>query len=185
MDADMSDTEILGGVIPEAEDSSSSEDEDGKDKNWLTDIYRSPEHLLNEECVISASLEDIEGRNPPISQQLSTSIQESQVESPPIPAGPLAVLNEPIPQTVVTMPLVDSRTNGQFTIDAPKTQAGGRLPGWVAYTEVDRCDRIKLSSLHRSGNCKLLQVENRISNYTFVTQKWERRVNSNEGNYIY
>jgi hypothetical protein len=29
---------------------------------------------------------------------------------------------------------------------------GGRLPGWVAYTEVDRCDRIKLSSLHKSGN---------------------------------
>jgi hypothetical protein len=51
--------------------------------------------------------------------------------------------------------------------------------------KVDSNDRIKLSSLHRSGNRKLLQVENRISNYTFVTQKWERRVNSNEGNYIY
>jgi hypothetical protein len=51
--------------------------------------------------------------------------------------------------------------------------------------KVDSGDRIKLSSLHRSGNGKLLQVENRISNYTFVTQKWERRVNSNEGNYIY
>jgi hypothetical protein len=51
--------------------------------------------------------------------------------------------------------------------------------------KVDSGDRIKLSSLHRSGNRKLLQVENRISNYTFVTQKWERRVNSNEGNYIY
>jgi hypothetical protein len=49
----------------------------------------------------------------------------------------------------------------------------GRLPGWVAYTKVDKCDRIKLPSLRRSGNHKLLQVENRISNYTFVTQKWE------------
>jgi hypothetical protein len=60
----------------------------------------------------------------------------------------------------------------------------GRLPGWVAYTEVDKCDRIKLSLLCRSGRHKLLQVESRISNYTFVTQKWKQRVNSN-GNYIY
>jgi hypothetical protein len=49
----------------------------------------------------------------------------------------------------------------------------GRVPGWAAYTKVDRSDRIKLSLLHRSGNRKLLQVENRISNYTFVAQKWE------------
>jgi hypothetical protein len=124
MNADMSDMEILGGMIPEAEDSSSSEDEDGKDKNWLTDIYRSPEHLLNEGHVILVSLEDIEHRNSPISPQLLTLIQESQVESPPMPASPLAVLNEPILQMVVMMPLMNPRTDGQFTIDAPKTQAG-------------------------------------------------------------
>ena len=120
----MSDMEILGGMIPEAEGLSSSEDEDGEDENWLTDIYRSPKHLLNEDHVISALLEDIEDRNSPISLQLLTLIQESQVESPPMPASPLAVLNEPIPQTVVTMPLIDPRTDGQFTIDAPKTWAG-------------------------------------------------------------
>lgn len=84
---------------------------------------------MNEDRVISASLEDIEDRNSPISPQLSTSIQESQVESPPMPASPLAVLNEPIPQTVVTMPLVDPRTDGQFTIDAPKTRAGRKRKG--------------------------------------------------------
>ena len=54
----------------------------------------------------------------------------------------------------------------------------GRLPGWVAYTKVDRCDRIKLSSLHRSGNRKLLQLENRISklylHYTEVGTKDKR-----------
>jgi hypothetical protein len=61
----------------------------------------------------------------------------------------------------------------------------GRLPGWVAYTKVDRWDRIKLSSLHRSGNRKLLQVGNRISNYTFVAQKWERRMKNNSRDYIY
>jgi hypothetical protein len=61
----------------------------------------------------------------------------------------------------------------------------GRVPGWAAYTKVDWKDRTKLSSLHRSGNRKLLQVESRIGDYTFVAQKWERRVNSNEGNYIY
>jgi hypothetical protein len=76
MDADLSDMEILGGMIPEAEDSSSSEDEDGEDRNQLTHIYRSPEHLLNEGRVISALLEDIEDRNSPVSPQLSTSIQE-------------------------------------------------------------------------------------------------------------
>jgi hypothetical protein len=64
-------------------------------------------------------------------------------------------------------------------------EQSGRLPGWVAYTEVDRCDRIKISSLHRSGNRKLLQVENRIDNYTFVAQKWERRIKNKSRDYIY
>lgn len=40
----------------------------------------------------------------------------------------------------------------------------GRLPDQAAYTKVSGRDRVKLSSLHRSGNHKLLQVENRISN---------------------
>jgi hypothetical protein len=37
--------------------------------------------------------------------------------------------------------------------------------------KVDSDDRIKLSSLHRSENRKLLQVKSRIDNYTFVAQK--------------
>jgi hypothetical protein len=60
-----------------------------------------------------------------------------------------------------------------------------RVPGWAAYTKVGRKDRTKLSSLHRSGNRKLLQVENRISNYTFVAQKWEQRVKYKSRDYIY
>jgi len=31
-------------------------------------------------------------------------------------------------------------------------QITGRVPGWAAYTKMDRKDRTKLSSLHRSGN---------------------------------
>jgi hypothetical protein len=34
----------------------------------------------------------------------------------------------------------------------------GMVQGWAAYTKVDRWDRTKLSSLHRSGNHKLPQV---------------------------
>jgi hypothetical protein len=51
--------------------------------------------------------------------------------------------------------------------------------------KVDSDDRIKLSSLHRSENGKLLQVESRIDNYTFVAQKWEWRIKSKSRDYIY
>jgi hypothetical protein len=53
-DADMSDVETLDGVIPEDKDPSSSEDEDSEDE--MTDMYQEPEHLLNDEHVISGSV---------------------------------------------------------------------------------------------------------------------------------
>jgi hypothetical protein len=120
----MSDVETLGGVIPEAKEPSSSEDEDSEDENLLTDMYQEPEDLLNDEHVISRSVEYTEARNSPISPQFSTSVQDNQVDGPPMSASPPAILDHLILQTIMTMPTADPTMDGQFTVDAPITRVG-------------------------------------------------------------
>ena len=44
----------------------------------------------------------------------------------------------------------------------------GREPGWATNTKVIRSDRIKLSSLHKSGNHKLIQVKNGERNNVYL-----------------
>ena len=120
----MSDVETLDGVIPEDKDPSSSEDEDSEDENLLTDMYQEPKHLLNDEHVISGSVEYIDTRNSPISPQFSTSVQDNQVDGPPMSASPPAILDQPILQTITAIPTVDPTMDGQFTVDAPMTRVG-------------------------------------------------------------
>jgi hypothetical protein len=120
----MSDVETLGGVIPEVKEPSSSEDKNSEDENLLTDMYQEPEDLLNDEHVISRLVEYTEARNSPISPQFSTLVQDNQVDGPPMPASPPAILDRQILQTITMMPTVDPTMDSQFTVDAPMTWVG-------------------------------------------------------------
>ena len=114
-------------MTPEAEDLSSSKDEDSEDENQLTNMFKEPEHLLSDEHNISGLVENIEARNSPISLQFLTSVQDNQVNGPSTSNSPPAILDHPILQTIATMPTVDLTMDGQFTVDAPMTQAGQKV----------------------------------------------------------
>ena len=135
----MSDIEALGGMIPEAKDLSGSKDDDGKDENQLSDMYKEPKHLLNNKNIISGLVEDIEARNSPILPQSLTPVQDNQGDCPSMSGSPPPILDHPVLQTIVMMPTMDPTMDGQFTVDAPMTWVGWKWKARDLYSILVVC----------------------------------------------
>jgi hypothetical protein len=101
------------------------------------------------------------------SPSATTQLQTPRKRRHTLPSRSIPPLQSPQPLVPHCEPPVATATSPPTTaatpaIATPETTArassSGRLPDWAAYTKVSGRDRVKLSSLHRSGNDKLLQA---------------------------